>query len=168
MPNYLLKLTDKEKKMTMKRCWKFVLGLLAIIVITPSLAGEPVTLALLKDRAAAAAVTPEGKAYLKEFFTNPWMLALDVADEQYRAAQMRSDSPEEWVLALSIGDNGYPTDALVTPDNEGLKCMADRLKATGFIKPPQDGFAIYMPFKRTEPGTEHRSSAPVQGEPSKQ
>jgi len=152
----------------MKRCWKFTLGLLTVFAIMPSLAREPLTLALLKDRAAADAATPEGKAYLKDFFTNPWMLALDAADEQCRAAQMRSEFPEEWVLALSIGDNGYPTVALVSPDNEGLKCMADRLKATGFIKPPHDGFAIYMPAKRTEPGTEHRSSTPEQGEPSKQ
>ena len=152
----------------MKRCWKFMLGLLTVFAIMPSVAREPLTLALLKERAAADFATPEGKAYLKEFFTNPWMLALDVADEQCRAAQMRSGSPEEWVLALSIGDNGYPTDALVSPDNEGLRCMADRLKATGFIRPPHDGFAIYMPAKRTEPGTEHRSSVPAQGEPSRQ
>jgi hypothetical protein len=146
----------------MKRCAKFMLGLLVAVVVVQSLAREPVTIAILKERAAADAATPEGRAYLKEFFTNPWMLALDAADEQCRAAELRSESPEEWVLALSIGDNGYPTDALVTPDNEGLKCMADRLKATAFIKPPHDGFAIHMPAKRTEPGTERR------GDPSKQ
>ena len=140
----------------MKRSVKLILGLLTALVIVPSLAREPVTIAVLKERAAKDAATSEGKAYLKEFFTNPWMLALDAADEQCRAAQLRSESPEEWVLALSIGDNGYPPDALITPDNEGLKCMAERLKATGFIKPPHDGFAIYMPAKRTEPGTEHR------------
>lgn len=145
----------------MKRCWKLLTGLLVAAVVTPSLAREPVTLALLKDRAAADAPTPEGQAYLKQFFTNPWSLALDSADEQCRAAQMRSESPEEFVIALSIGQNGYPTDALVSPDNEGLECMADRLKATGFIKPPHDGFAIYMPAKHVEPGTEHRSPAPT-------
>ena len=152
----------------MKRCKRLVLGLLAVFVMLPSLAREPVTLALLKDRAAADVATPEGKAYLKEFFTNPWMLALDAADEQCRAAELRAGAPEEWVLALRIGDNGYPTDALVSPDNEGLTCIADRLKATGFIKPPHDGFAIYMPAKRTEPGTERRSSAPAHGESSTQ
>lgn len=152
----------------MKRYWTFMLGLHTVFAIMPSLAREPLTLALLKDRAAADAATPEGKAYLQEFFTNPWMLALDAADKQCRAAQMRSDFPAEWVLALSIGDNGYPTDALVSPDNEALNCMADRLKATGFIRPPHDGFAIYMPARRTEPGTEHRSSEPAQGGPSKQ
>jgi hypothetical protein len=151
----------------MKRCGKFMLGLLAAVVVVPSLAREPVTIAVLKDRAAEDAATPEGKAYLKKFFTNPWRMALDAADEQCRAAELRSESPEEWVLALRIGDNGYPTDALVTPENEGLKCMADRLKATGFIRPPHDGFAIYMPAKLTEPGTERRSSAPAQGDPSK-
>jgi hypothetical protein len=140
----------------MKRWAKFMPGLLAAVVIVPSLAREPVTIAVLKERAAKDAATPEGKAYLTEFFTNPWMLAMDAADEQCRAAEMRSESPEEWVLALSIGDNGYPTDALVTPDNEGLKCMAERLKATGFIKPPHDGFAIYMPAKHVEPGTQRR------------
>jgi hypothetical protein len=40
-----------------------------------------------------------------------------------------------------------------------MRCYADRLKATGFIKPPHDGFAIYMPYKHTEPGTEHRAAA---------
>jgi hypothetical protein len=145
----------------MKRCEKLVMGLLVAVVVMPCLAREPLTLSSLKDRAAADAATPEGRAYLKQFFTNPWMLALDAADEQCRAAQMRSESPEEWVLALSIGENGYPTDALVSPDNEGLECMADRLKATGFIKPPHDGFAIYMPAKHVEPGTEHRSPAPT-------
>jgi len=145
-----------------------LLGLLVGAAVAPSVAREPLTLAILEDHAAADAATPEGKAYLKEFFTNPWMLAFDSADEQCRAAQLRSATPEEFVIALSIGDNGYPTDALVSPDNEGLKCMADRLKATGFIKPPHDGFAIYMPFKHTEPGTEHRAPAPAPAEPSKQ
>jgi hypothetical protein len=152
----------------MTRCAKFMLGLLPAIVLVPSLAREPVTIAALKERAARDAATPEGIAYLKEFFTNPWMLALDAAGEQCRAVEMRSESPEEWVLALGIGDDGYPTDALVTPDNEGLKCMAERLKATGFIRPPHDGFAIYMPAKRTEPGTERRSAAPDQGAFSQQ
>ena len=148
----------------MNRFGKLVMGLLVAAVVTPCLAREPLTLARLKDLATADAATPEGKAYLKEFFTNPWSLALDSADEQCRAAQMRSESPEEFVIALSIGDNGYPTDALVSPaNNEGLKCMADRLKATGFIKPPHDGFAIYMPAKHVEPGTEHRASAPTTG-----
>jgi len=144
----------------MNRCKKVVLTLLAVVVSMPSLAREPLTLAFLKDRAAADAATPEGKAYLQAFFTNPWMLAFDAADDHCRAAQLRSESPEEWVLALSIGDYGYPADALVSPGNERLECMADRLKATGFIKPPHDGFAIYMPFKHTEPGTENRSPAP--------
>ena len=148
----------------MKRCQMLVLGLIVAVVAMPCLAREPLTLAQVKDNAAADAATPEGKAYLNEFFTNPWMLALDAADEQCRAAQMRSESPEEWVLALSIGDNGYPIDALVSPpDNEGLRCMADRLKSTGFIKPPQDGFAIYMPAKHVEPGTEHQPSATAPG-----
>jgi hypothetical protein len=153
--------------MTMKRCGKFVLGLLVVFVIVPCLAREPLTLAILKEKATADAATPEGQAYLQEFFTNPWMLAFDSADEQCRAAQIRSGSHEEFVIALSIGNNGYPTDALVSPDDEGMRCLADRLKATGFIKPPHDGFAIYMPAKRTEPGTEPRGSAPAQGEPPK-
>jgi len=140
----------------MKRCAQFVLGLLATVVIVPSLAGEPVTIEVLKERAVKDAATQEGRAYLKEFNTNPFMLALDAADEQCRDAQSRSGTPEEWVMALSIGANGYPTDALVTPDNEGLQCIAERLKATAFIKPPHDGFAIYMPAKLTEPGTERR------------
>jgi hypothetical protein len=88
----------------MKRCGEFMLGLLAAVVVVPSLAREPVTIALLKDRAAEDAATPEGKAYLKD----------------------------------------------------------------GFIRPPHDGFAIYLPAKLTEPGTERRSSAPTQGDPSKQ
>jgi hypothetical protein len=45
--------------------------------------------------------------------------------------------------------------------------MAERVKATGFIKPPHDAFAIYMPAKRTEPGTERRAAAPAEGDPSK-
>lgn len=152
----------------MKRCGQFVMCLLVAAVVMPCLAREPLTLERVKENAAADAATPEGKAYLKEFFTNPWSLALDAADEQCRAAEMRAPMPDEWVLALSIGANGYPTDALVSPDNEGLKSMADRLKATGFIKPPHDGFAIYMPAKLTEPGTENRSSAAEPAKPSNQ
>jgi len=40
-----------------------------------------------------------------------------------------------------------------------MRCLADRLKATGFIRPPHDGFAIYMDFKHTDPGDLGRSSA---------
>lgn len=87
------------------------------------------------------------------------MLALDSADEQCRAALMRSGVHEEFEIGLSIGDNGYPSDALVSPDDEGMRCLADRLKATGFIRPPHDGFAIYMDFKHTDPGDLGRSSA---------
>ena len=107
----------------MNRCRKFILGLLAVLVMMPSLAREPLTLALLKEKAAA-----------------------DAAGEQCRAAEERSESPEQWVLAIRIGANGYPTDALVSPDNEGLECRADRLKATQFIKPPHDG----VPHRRKE------------------
>jgi hypothetical protein len=142
----------------MKRFGTFVVVTLVAAVVTLCFAREPMTLAVVKSRAEADSATPEGVAYLKEFFTNPWMLALDAADEQCRAAQIRSGAPRDFVFALVIGDNGYPTDALVSPDNEGLKCMADRLKATGFIKPPHDGFAIYMPYKATEPGTEKQLS----------
>ncbi len=146
----------------MNRCSALVIGLLVGAIVIPCVAREPVTLASLKDRSTADAATPEGKAYLKEFFTNPFSLALDSADEQCKAAELRSGSPEDWVLALSIGANGYPAEALVSPpDNEGLKCMADRFKEIGFIKPPQEGFAIYMPFKHTEPGTEHQAAAPA-------
>ena len=152
----------------MNRSSRLVMALLVAVVLMPCLAREPLTLAQMKDKSAADSVTPEGKAYLKEFFTNPWMLAMDAADEQCRAAQLRSEWPEEWVIALSIGANGYPTDALVSPSsNEGVRCMADRLKATSFIKPPHDGFAIYMPFRHTEPGSEHRDSAPEPGTTSK-
>jgi hypothetical protein len=141
----------------MKPSGRLLMGLFGAAVVLPCLAREPVTLASLEDRAAADGAIPVGKAYLKEFFTNAWRLAFDSADEQCKAAQLRSASPEEFVFALSIGDNGYPTDAIVSPsDNAGLACVADRLKATGFIKPPHDGFAIYMRFKHTEPGTEHR------------
>ena len=150
----------------MKRCRKLVMGLLVAAVVMPCLAREPLTLASLKDRAAADRATPEGQAYLKQFFTNPWMLAFDSADEQCRAAELRSGAHEEFVIGLTIGDNGYPTDALVSPDDEGLRCLADRLRASGFIRPPHDGFAIYMPFKHTEPGTEHRSPAPAPDKPS--
>ena len=137
------------------------LGLLVASFVLPCVAREPVTLTTLKTQSDTDHASPEGQAYLKEFFTNPWMLALDSADEQCRAAELRSPALEDFVIALSIGDNGYPTDALVSPDNEGLKCIADRLKATGFIKPPHDGFAIYMPFKHTEPGTEHAPVTPA-------
>jgi hypothetical protein len=135
----------------MKRYGKFVMGLLVAVVVIPCLAREPLTLAAVKDAAAADSATPEGQAYLKQFFTNRWMLALDSAGDQCRAAQSRSGPHEEFVIALSIGDNGYPTEALVNPDDDGMRCLADRLKATEFIKPPHDGFAIYMPFKYTKP-----------------
>jgi hypothetical protein len=157
-----------QKELAMNRCEKFMLGLLLAAVVTPCLAREPVTLAQVKDKSEADSATPEGKAYLKQFFTNPWMLAMDAADGQCKAALLRSGLPEEWVFALSIGDNGYPSDVLVSPsDNEGLRCMADRLKATGFIKPPHEGFAIYMAFRQTEPGTEHRDAAPESGTTTK-
>jgi hypothetical protein len=146
----------------MKRCSKLALGLLAVFVIMPSYAREPLTLELLKDRAAVDAATPEGQAYLKEFFTNPWRLAFDAAEHRCRAAaQAGSGTHEPFVVALSIGDNGLPTDVLVSPDDDAMRCRADGLKASTFIKPPHDGFAIYMMFKATEPGTEGRSSAPV-------
>jgi hypothetical protein len=140
----------------MKRCGVLLLIALVAVLALPSFGREPMTLSVVQQKATADAATPDGQAYLKEFFTNPWMLALDAADGQCRAAQVGSEVPQEFVLALVIADNGYPTDALVSPENSGLKCVADRLKATGFIKPPHDGFAIYMPFKATEPGTEHR------------
>jgi hypothetical protein len=146
----------------MKRYKLLMFGLLVVFVAVPSFARESVTLALLKDSAAADAATPEGKAYLKEFFTNPWMLAMDAADEQCRAAQSRAGSPEDWVIALRIGDDGYPTEALVSPDNEGLKCMADRLKTNSFIRPPHEGFAIYLHYRHVEPGTEAEASAPAE------
>ena len=152
----------------MNRSGKIVLGLLVATVFIPCLAHEPLTLTVLKDKATADAATAEGKAYLKEFFTNPWMLAFDSADEQCRDAQVRSGWHGDFELGLIIGGNGYPTDALVSPGDEALTCLADRLKASGFIRPPHDGFAIYMPYKLTEPGTEHRTAAPVPGEPSNQ
>lgn len=142
----------------MKRSRQLVMGLLVAAIVTPCLAREPFTLANAEARSVADAATPEGRAYLKLFFTNPWMLAFDAADEQCRDAELRSGPYEEFTIALSIGSNGYATDALVSPDDEGLRCLADRLKATAFIKPPHDGFAIYMPFKHTEPGTEHRAA----------
>jgi hypothetical protein len=145
----------------MKRSGSVLLGLAVAALLVPCAAREPVTLATLMAQSEQDAASPGGEAYLKEFFTNPWMLALDSADVQCRAAELRSPSIEDFVIALRIGDNGYPTDALVSPDNEGLKCVADRLKATGFIKPPHDGFAIYMPFKHTEPGSEHAPVAPA-------
>ena len=143
----------------MKRCWKFMPGLLAAFVIMPSYAREPLTLDLLKDRAAVDAATPEGRAYLKEFFTNPWRLAFDAAGQRCPVGE--PGAHEQFVIALSIGDNGYPADVLVSPDDDAMRCRADQLKASAFIRPPHDGFAIYMPFKHTEPGTEGRSSAPV-------
>ena len=150
----------------MKPTRMFVLGLFVAAVVTPCLAREPLTLGGVKEQSLADGTSPEGKAYLKEFFTNPFMLALDAADEQCRAAMLRSGPHEEFVIALSIGTNGYPNDVLVSPDDEGMRCFADRLKATGFIKPPHDGFAIYLPYRHTEPGTEHRAaaSAPVDTE----
>jgi hypothetical protein len=153
----------------MKRSGHVLMVLLVAAGAVPCGAADTMTIAMLKEKAAADAATPEGKAYLKEFFTNPWHLALDTAGNQCRDAHMRSATPEEWVLGLSIGSNGYPNEAVVTPgDNEGLKCLADRLKASGFIKPPHDDFAIYMPVRRTEPGTENRSSIPAPEVPSKQ
>jgi hypothetical protein len=147
---------QEESAMTHHRV--LVLGLLVAAIVTPGLSSEPVTLAGLKDQAATDEATPEGKTYLKLFRTNPLMLALDAAEDQCRDAAMRSGPKEEFVIALRIGANGYPTDALVSPDDEGMRCFADRLKATGFIKPPYDGFAIYMDFVHTEPGTEGRQS----------
>jgi hypothetical protein len=144
----------------MKRTQSLVMVLLVAAVVAPCLGREPLTVARVKEQSIADAATPEGKAYLKEFFTNPWMLAMDAADEQCRAAAERSSAGmEEFEIALSIGLNGYPAEALVTPDNEYMRCQADRLKATGFIKPPHDAFAIYMKFKHTEPGTEHQAAA---------
>jgi len=140
----------------MKRSAEFVLMLLVVAVVTPGLAREAWTLAELKQRAVEDAATPEGKAYLKQFFTNPWSLAFAAAGEQCRAAQLRSQPHEEFVIALRLGDNGYPIDAVVSPEDEGLQCLADRLRATGFIKPPHDNFAIYLTYKNTEPGTEQR------------
>ena len=150
----------------MNRYGTLVMGLLVAAIVTPCLAREPVTLTSVKEQAAVDGATPEGKAYLKLFYTNPWMLALDAADEQCRAEDLRSGPKEEFEIALRIGSNGYPNDALVRPDDEVMRCFADRLKATGFIKPPHDGFAIYMDFVRTEPGTEVRPSAAAPDKPS--
>ena len=140
---------------------KLVMFLLTVGIAVPCVASDPMTLEHLREQSAVDAATPEGQAYLKEFFTNPWRLAFDAAGEQCRAAQFRSGGHKEFVIALSIGDNGYPTDALVSPDDEAMRCLADQLKASSFIRPPHNGFAIYMPFRATEPGTEGRSAAPV-------
>ena len=134
--------------------------LAAFTVMPPCLGGAPLTLTLLKDKALAESKTPEGQAYLKQFFTNPWMLAMDSADEQCTAEYLRSPSLEDFEIGLVIGDNGYPSDALVSPDSEGMRCLADRLKSTGFARPPHEGFAIYMNFKRTDPGEMGRPSEP--------
>ena len=138
----------------MKRVLKVVMSLL---VALPCLARDPLTLSNAKELAAADAATPEGQAYLKGFFTNPWRLALNDANEHCRDAQSRSPSHEEFVIALSIGIAGFPIESLTSPDDEGMQCLARRLMSTEFIKPPYDGFAIYLPFKHTEPGTEHRA-----------
>ena len=139
----------------MKRLRLSAIVLFVGLIVIPCLAREPMPLEAVKDKAAADAVTPEGSAYLKEFFTNRWLQALDAAGAQCQAAQSRSSSPKEFVLALVIGENGYPNDALASPNDDYLLCLADRLKATGFIKPPHDSFAIYMAYRNTEPGTEH-------------
>ena len=151
----------------MNRRAQLLHGLLVLALLSPCFAREPWTLDDLKQRAGADAATPEGQAYLKQFFTNPWNQALESADEQCWAAQLRSRPRDEFVIALRIGSTGYPTDVLVNPDDDGMRCLADRLKATGFLRPPHDDFAIYIPYRRTEPGTENRPVAPVPAEPTK-
>jgi hypothetical protein len=149
----------------MKRVVKVLMSLL---VALPCLARDPLTLSNARELAAADAATPEGQAYLKGFFTNPWRLALNDANEHCRDAQLRSGSHEEFVIALSIGIAGFPIESLTSPDDEGMKCLARRLMSTEFIKPPYDGFAIYMPFKNTEPGTERRATTSSPGGSSNQ
>ncbi len=140
----------------MRRQLVFAFVFVAVAAALPGFTREPVTLDALKQQFVADAKTPEGQAYVKQFFTNPWMLAFDAAQDACRAAAVRSAPHDSFVIALRIGDNGYPTDALVSPEDDGMKCVADRLMADGFIRPPHDGFAIYMAFQKTEPGTEHQ------------
>jgi len=133
---------------------KLTLVLFASTLAAAILAAPPLTLDVLKERAAADAATPEGRAYLKQFFTNPWMLALDAADESCRSVMLASEPATKGVIALSLGADGYPVAAFMTPEDKGTRCVSERLKMTQFIKPPHDGFAIYMPFEAVEPGSE--------------
>ena len=133
---------------------KLTLVLFTAGLAAPTLAAPALTLDTLKDRAAADAATPEGQAYLKQFFTNPWMVALDAAGETCRSAMLASEPASKGVIALSLGSDGYPVAAFMTPEDKGTQCVAERLRLTPFIKPPHDGFAIYLPFEAVEPGSE--------------
>src|SRR5262245_29509411 len=133
---------------------KLILVLFAAGFAAPILAAPPLTLDALKESAAVDAATPEGQAYLKQFFRNPWMVALDAADETCRSVMLASEPVSKGVIALSIGADGYPVAAFMTPEDKGTRCVAERLKSTQFIKPPHDGFAIYLPFEAVEPGSE--------------
>ena len=137
---------------------KLIPVLFAACIAAPVLAATPLTLDTLKERAAADAATPEGKAYLKQFFTNPWMLAFDAADETCRSVMLASEPVANFVIGLSLGSDGYPVFVAMTPVNKGTQCFAERLKSTQFIKPPHDGFAIYLPFEAVEPGSERERS----------
>jgi len=134
------------------------IGKLPLVLLTVALAAgtsavPPASLDVVKERAAADAATPEGQAYLKQFFTNPWMVALDAADEACLPVMMAEEPVSKFVIALSIGADGYPVFVAMTPVNKGTECFGERLKRTEFIKPPHDGFAIYIPFEAVEPGS---------------
>lgn len=138
----------------MKPLGRLALGSIAAFAATLCLAGAQPTIQGIEAQAAKDAATPEGKAYLEEFFTNPWRVAFDTADERCIGAQSADPPHDELIFALTIGSNGYPSEALASPANAWTTCFVGQLKTIAFLKPPHDDFAIYMPFRETEPGTE--------------
>lgn len=73
------------------------IGVVSVVVVVATIATlahsrEAVTLSIVQEKAKIDAATPENQAYLDQFFANPWRLALNAADEQCRAAQIRSDT----------------------------------------------------------------------------
>ena len=151
----------------MRRIASLVIGFVVATAVAAALARKPVTLEQLKVQAAADAATPEGQAYLKQFFTNQLMLAFEDASEHCRSAQLASSPKDRYVIALNVGVDGFPLEVLVSPDDQGMRCEADRLKAYQFIKPPHDAFAIYMPYEAVEPGSEREREIRAAAEAAK-
>ena len=145
----------------MRRIASLVIGFVVATVVAAAPAGKSVTLEQLKVRAAVDAATPEGQTYLKQFFTNQWMVAMDSADGPCRAYMLVSRLHEKIVIGLVIGIDGYPVTALVSPDDEGTRCIAERLKRTRLGPPPHDDFAVYMPYEFMEPAAGPGSIMPA-------
>ena len=145
-----------EKETAMMRCTRVMMCLLVAAVATRDRCGrELLSLERLKERDSRGCRDTRGPGLLEGVLHQTLDAGARCGPRAVSGSRGRRVS-EEYVIALTSGAR-LSSDALVSPNDEGLKCVAERLKATGFIRPPHDGFAIYMPLQSDGAGAEgHR------------